>query len=287
MIVFFVSCEKNISLNLKNQSPVLVVDASIENNQAPLVVLSSSLNYFNTISPAQLSAAFVHNAVVTVGDGTTTATLKEYSVTDSAGYKYFYYTDDQNNPPSYIIGALNKQYQLTIKTTDGNTYTAATTIPPVAKKCDSLWWTPSLGNPDTTLCVMYGRFTDPPGLGNYIRYFTRVDSQPFLAPANSVFDDEFTDGKTYNISFFMGYDRTAINENKNDIGYAHRDDTVTLKFCNIDKATYEFWNTWEFAYQSTGNPFSSPVKVIGNISNGALGAFSGYGAQYKTIIIPK
>ena len=51
-------------------------------------------------------------------------------------------------------------------------------------------------------------------------------------------------------------------------------DTVTFKFCNIDKATYTFWSSWEFAYQSIGNPFAQPNKVVGNISNGALGAFS-------------
>jgi hypothetical protein len=43
----------------------------------------------------------------------------------------------------------------------------------------------------------------------------------------------------------------------------------------------------EFGYQSIGNTFSSPTKVIGNISNGALGAFCGYAAFYKTIIIRK
>jgi len=42
-----------------------------------------------------------------------------------------------------------------------------------------------------------------------------------------------------------------------------------------------------FNLQSVGNPFSSPGKVIGNISNNALGAFCGYAAQYRTLIIPK
>ena len=60
-----------------------------------------------------------------------------------------------------------------------------------------------------------------------------------------------------------------------------------LKLCNIDRPTYTFWSTWEFAFQSIGNPFAQPNKVIGNISNGALGAFSGYGAFYKTLLDPK
>ena len=64
-------------------------------------------------------------------------------------------------------------------------------------------------------------------------------------------------------------------------------DVVTLKVCNIDRDAYNFFSTWEFAFQSIGNPFSQPNKVMGNISNGALGAFYGYGAVYKTLVIPK
>jgi hypothetical protein len=43
----------------------------------------------------------------------------------------------------------------------------------------------------------------------------------------------------------------------------------------------------EYNYQSIGNPFSSPTKVLGNISNGALGYFGGYAAQYVYLIITK
>jgi hypothetical protein len=73
---------------------------------------------------------------------------------------------------------------------------------------------------------------------------------------------------------------------KADSNFFHRGDTVTLKFCNIDKATYTFWSTWEFAYQGIGNPFAQPNKVIGNVSNGALGGFFGYAAWYKQVIAP-
>jgi hypothetical protein len=43
----------------------------------------------------------------------------------------------------------------------------------------------------------------------------------------------------------------------------------------------------EYSYSAIGNPFSTPIKVLGNISNGALGYFGGYGSQYHTLIIPK
>ena len=288
LLLIFSSCEKNIKLKVQDQPSKLVVDASIENNNFPVVVLSASLNYFSSITPEELSNSFVHDAVITVSDGTNTTQLKEYSYTDTSRYTFYYYTVDENNPGG-IVGQFNKQYQLNIKTSDGQEYTAATTIPLLTKKCDSLWWKPAPNVDDTTLCVMFGRFTDPPGLGNYIRYFTRINSERFLPGINSVFDDQVVDGKTYSLQFDMGWDKNSLNKPNadNGYGYAYRGDTVTLKYCNINNATYTFWNTWEFAWASYGNPFSSPVKVIGNISNGALGAFSGYAAQYKTIIIPK
>jgi len=285
-LILCAGCEKNINLSINNQTPLLVVDASIENGKPPIVALSSSLNFFSTISPADLAASFVHGAQVTVSDGSSTATLKEYSQKDSSGYSVYYYTLDSSGTAGLIAGALNKQYTLNIKTGDA-TYTATTTIPSIAKMLDSLWWKKAPNNPDSNRCVLFGRFTDPKGLGNYIRYFTKTNSQRYLPGRTSVFDDQFTDGTTYDLQFDVGTDKNAIDPNKDDAGYAHRGDTVTVKFCNIDKATFNFWRTWEFSYQSNDNPFSSPVKVLGNISNGALGAFSGYAAEYKTIIIPK
>ena len=126
--------------------------------------------------------------------------------------------------------------------------------------------------------------TDPPGLGNYIRYFTKKNSGSFLPGENSVFDDQVIDGTTYEVPLDPGINRN--NRVDGDRTF-RRGDTVTLKFCNIERATYQFWISMEFAYQSIGNPFVSPNKVLGNVSNGALGAFCGYAVFYKTLIIPK
>jgi len=71
-----------------------------------------------------------------------------------------------------------------------------------------------------------------------------------------------------------------------EYSFFNRGDTVTVKFTNIDKATFDFWRTMEFSYSSIGNPFSSPTKVLGNVKN-ALGYFGGYAVQYKSLIIPK
>ena len=129
------------------------------------------------------------------------------------------------------------------------------------------------------------RATDPPGLGNYVRYFTKKNRGNFLPGETSVFDDAVIDGTTYELQVDPGIDRN--NRISADSNFFRKADTVTVKLCNIDKATYTFWNTWEYAFQTYANPFASPVTVIGNVSNGALGAFCGYATAYKTIIIPE
>ena len=282
------SCERVINLNINSQTPKLVVDANIENELPPIVILSTSLNYFGTITPAEASAGFVHNADITIDDGSKMVTLKEYNFADTSGYTFYYYGVNISNPNQVITGKLNTAYSMKILLDNGTEYAATTTIPLLRKTCDSLFWVKAPNNPDTSLCVLYGNFTDPKGLGDYVRYFTSVNTEPFYPGFNSVFDDQVVDGTSYTIQIPRGFNKSdTAKVNSEDFGFFHRGDTATFKFCNIDKATFTFWNTWEFAYQSVGNPFSSPNKVIGNISNGALGAFSGYAAQYRSIIIPK
>jgi hypothetical protein len=288
LLVLFFSCERTIDLKVNNQPAKLVVDASIENDQPPLVVLSTSLNYFSTITPDELSASFVHNAVVTVSDGTKTAQLVENTYLDSSGYKFYYYTEDISNPFNILLGKFNTTYNLRIQLPDSSVYTSTTIIPLLRKTCDSLWWTPAPNNPDTSRCVLYGFFHDPAGLGDYVRYFTSVNGQPFNPGYTSAFDDQVTDGTDYTFQIPQGYNKNDTAKiNNDDFGFFHRGDSIVFKFCDIDKATFDFWRTWEYSFQSNGNPFSSPVKVIGNISNNALGAFCGYAAQYKSITIPK
>jgi hypothetical protein len=288
LLIALCSCERTIDLKVNNQPAKLVVDASIESNNAPLVVLSNSLNYFSTISPQELSSSFVHNAIVTVGDGSKTVQLVEDSYTDSTGYTFYFYTVDYTNPFEILTGKFNTTYNLKIQLADSSAYTSTTTIPPLRKTCDSLWWAPAPNNPDTTRCVLFGLFNDPPGFGDYVRYFTGVNGQPFYPGYTSAFDDQVTDGTIYTFQIPQGYNKNdTLKVNNDDFGFFHHGDSIVFKFCDIDNPTYDFWRTWEYAYQSNGNPFSSPVKVTGNISNNALGAFCGYASQYLPIVIPK
>jgi len=284
MVIFFSACEKDINFDLKNAEDLLVVDANIENGRPPVVILTKSLDFFTTLDPAVLLNSFVRNAEVTISNGVLTHKLKEYSIHLDNGTIVYTYSIDSANLATAFVGEFNKQYILNISA-EGKSYTSSTTIPPLAKKPDSMWWKPATYTDDTNNVILMVKTTDPPGLGNYIRYFTKKNSETFLPGENSVFDDQVIDNSTYELEVDPGTNRNAPIPS--DSNFFKRGDTVTLKLCNIDKATYTFWTTWEFAYQSIGNPFAQPNKVIGNISNGALGCFYGYAAFYKTLAIPK
>jgi hypothetical protein len=281
--LFLFSCEKSIDFKLKDTASKLVVEATIENDKPPMVILTNSVGYFSEISPEILANSFVHNADVLVSNGSFTHKLKEYRIPTGNNFAFYYYSTDSSNLGTAFLGELNHSYSLQVDV-EGKVYTANTTIPAITKKIDSLWWKPAPGTSDTNKVIIMVRATDKPGYGDYIRYFTKRNRESFYPPLNSVFDDLFIDGTTYELQVEPGVDRNA--ERTDEDHYFNRGDTVSFKLSNIDKATYDFWRTMEFSYQSVGNPFSTPTKVLSNISNNALGYFGGYGSQYRTLIIP-
>lgn len=285
VVLINTGCEKDISFDLTESPEVLVVDAGIENSLPPTVVLTKSLNYFSNLNVAILNNLFVHNARVTISNGVFTHQLREYEVPTGLGFSYYFYSTDSANLATAFVGAFNTNYELNIES-EGKTYQANTTIPILAKKPDSMWWRPAPFAKDSNDVILTIRAKDPPGLGNYVRYFTQKNSERFLPGENSVFDDRVIDGSSYTLDVNPGVDRN-LPMDRNQNNSFKRGDTITLKLCNIDRTTFKFWNSWEFAVQSVGNPFSQPGTVLGNISNGALGAFCGYAADYKKIIVPR
>ncbi len=281
LVFSFSSCEKNVDLNLKSTEPVLVVDAQIEDGQTPIVVLTKSLGFFSTINAQILANAFVRNAEVFVSNGIITHKLREYPLQVAPGLTAYFYGNDISNPSTAVIGELNKSYTLRI-VSEGKEYLSTTYIPKNDLRLDSIWVKQAPQNEDTLKRILNFRATDPAGLGNSGRYFTKKNSEPFWPGENSVFDDQIIDGTSFNSQIPQGIDRN--NKPSADNNFFKKGDTITLKWCNISRPTYTFWNTWEFAFQSIGNPFAQPNKVIGNISNGALGAFCGYAVKYKTVI---
>lgn len=282
--ISFIGCEKEVEIVPRTLDPLVVVEATIENGNPPVVFLTNTLNYFSTLSINDLANSFIRNANITISDGSRSVKLKEYRVNVGVA-NFYYYTSDSSNPADIMLGKFNTTYKLSIAV-DGKSYTAQTRLPNIDRKVDSLWWLPAPNNPDTNKVILFGKVTDPKGFGNYIRYFTSVNDSTFLPGPNSVFDDQVIDGTTYEAQIFRGIDRN-IEISEEDFGYFRKGETVDVKLSNIDKATFDFWRTWEQNQSNIGNPFGVPIKILSNLSNGAVGYFGGYASQIVRIKIPK
>lgn len=280
------ACEKVVHINLKSGGQKLVVEGTIETGYPPIIRLSKSIGFFSNINLQTLSDAYVHNALVTVSDGQRSFNLKEYHY-DTSGLSLYFYSVDSADPQTFtFLGQPGRSYSLSIQY-EGKTYQSTTSIP-FPKPLDSLWaiTPPPEEMPENhpNSRILYAQYTDPDTPGNHVRYFTKVNQGPFLASLNSVYDDELVNGKTVQIPLLAGFQKMDTI-NAKTFGYFYKGDTVVVKWSAIDKGVFNFWQTLEYSYSASGNPFASPVEISTNISGGALGVWSGYGSSFDTLVI--
>ncbi len=289
--IFLASCEKEIDLNVQGEGTKLVVQASIEREVdpttgdeqgiPPIIALTKSISFFGDVDSSKLSEIFVHDAEVFISDGTREIKLKEYDFRFAPGQSLetaYFYSLDTSDPSAYMLGEFGKTYNLRIEW-QGQTYTSTTSISrPV--QVDSIWQqNANVPLSDTTFQEIRAQYTDPPQSGQ--NYYYRVFSY-FPDGGGRDYDDYFNDEVANDVSIkFSFYSNDEDNE-INRYGYWLPGDSAMIRWSSIDYAAYEFLNTMNFSEGSIGNPFGTPVNVLGNISNGALGAFIGYGTYTYT-----
>lgn len=280
-VITFSSCEKNITVEIPKAEPQIVVEGYIETGKNPYVILSNTLPFFGSVSTLNLLQNTIKGATVTVDNGTTIDTLKDFF---NLGV---YFTTS-------MTGEAGKSYALRILV-NGKVLTATTFIPQTVA-LDSVWF--KVDGSHDSLGYAWAHLTDPGTPGDCYRWFAqrinhyeygdeagKIKDTLFIAPLGSVFDDKFINGK----SFDFGYNRGAYpnsqkdDDNNDERGYFKRGDTIAVKFCTIDRAHFEFWRTEETQVGNNGNPFGSPAPVLSNI-HGGLGIWGGYNATFDTII---
>lgn len=286
--LFFSACEKEVKFDLGPSAEKVVVEGTIETGIPPYVVLTKSFGFFSRIDLSTLSNAFLHQARITVSDGSKSFVLREYEFTQNGSSVFVYSVDSSDINALLFRGEPGKTYSLKIEY-NGKTYESSTTIP-YPKALDSIWAEAPLpeeipkDHPNSM--ILFAQYTDPDTLGNRVRYFTKTNDEPFLAPYYSVNDDALVNGTRIKIRLYAGFDRMDTI-NRETFGYFEKGDTVIVKWSAIDKGVFDFWRTLEFSYAANGNPFASPVHITSNISNGALGVWAGYGNTFDTLVIPQ
>lgn len=285
--VLLLSCEKEVHIDMSSGQPQLVVNGQIDIGSNPTVVLTHSFGYFAKVDFTTLQNSFIHDAVVEVSDGSRSVRLREYEIDSGFARLYYYGVDTADALARSFAGEAGKFYTLHIEN-DGKQYSSVAKIP-WPKPVDSFAAVPPNAEipkaPTAMQLVVW--YSDPDTFGNAIRYFTRRNSEPFYPGPNSVYDDQVVNG-TPHAQFYLqaGGPRNSIDPN-DSAGYVFRGDTVTLRWAAIDRGVFNFYSTLEYSVGTVGNPFSTPINVMTNISGGALGVWAGYASTYYTIVIPK
>jgi hypothetical protein len=318
IVIMFTACSKVVNVAIPATATQVVVDGSIENGTPPIILLTKSQQFFGTTNLNNLSAYFIHGAKVKVtGTDGTSVQLTEFclgdlnlpaaqeqqilsvlgytSVDSGSALSICAYTvpDIVNYFTTGTCSYMGNQrtgYTLDIMSPsiypgqhDSIHVTASTTIP-TAIGIDSLAIRPDADPAYAdSFSAVYAYVSVPDSFNLFIRYLTKEGNQPFYQPpGGSVYDDRLFVGLTLNLPLERGESPDATF-NLSTTTYFYRGDTLTVKWSNIDVNTFNFFNTLES--DGGSSPFSSPVKIIGNVNNG-LGCFAGYATKYYSIYVP-
>ncbi len=307
------SCEKEFFPETTYEGPQMVVEGYIHegpNALPPYVILTKSIEYSSSIGLDALNDLFVHDAQVTISDGTNTVALQELCVSDlqmlppflqdaitqslgipsvdSIDFDICVYTDLLGIIGFGVDVQAGKSYDLEIITDEFGTVTATTTIPQ-SVPIDSLNYDNHPGYPNfDSLVEVRAYFKDPVG-ANYYRSFSKRNSEAMYpsgtrGTSGSVSDDNIFEGQEFSFGIMRGQD--PLGEFDFDtFGYFWRGDTVTVRSASLDYAHFRFWQTLEYNTGSQG-PFGTYTRIESNI-NGGLGIWGGISYNDYTIIVPE
>lgn len=254
-LLFLASCEKNIDLDLEDQSGKIVIEGNITDDTGPyLVKISKSVAY-----TAAVPYIAIENAQVVVSDNTgQTETLT--------------YLGDGYYKTTYFTGQPGRTYTLKV-TAEGQQYTAQSTMPQAVSfdglDQDSF---PVAGETTYTLLPV---FTDPPALGNRYLFVFSVNnsSQKLFA--------EFSD----NVNNGLPNQRPLLMPNDNDGIRVKSGDTIYVEMQCIDQNIFTYYSALLQILDGGAGSGVTPANPPSNISNGALGYFSAHTVRTKTKII--
>jgi hypothetical protein len=178
-----------------------------------------------------------------------------------------------------MIGEIGKTY--TIEVILGGDTVTATTIIPEPVDLDSVWYAPDPGMVDKGR--IWVRLSDNVAEENFYRilYKRKGKDKRYVPPSISTFSDVLFNGKTVEMGFQPGFSGLPSGEED----YFIAGDTVSIKFCTIDKVQFDFWNIYQNEVLAAANPLSTSNNTLKSNINGGLGIWTGYGASYYLVYV--
>ncbi|MES2829289.1 MAG: DUF4249 domain-containing protein [Bacteroidota bacterium] len=236
--IFLVSCEKVITLDLKDADPKVVIYGEISDQTDNQYVRISRTYSFT--EPNRFNSATGARVTVTTQGGS----VINFAETSPGIYQ-----------SSRFRGRSGQSYTLDV-TLDGQKYSAIS-IMPEKVVLDSLNFrqVSFLGKSNTHIVA---NFQDPGDVQNQYRYVLSVKGK---VVEDVVSDDRFNDGKKVS---------NTIYHELNDLLPG---DAIELDLQSIDRNVYRYYFSFE-QNLGEGGPPVAPANPPSNFTNGALGIFS-------------
>lgn len=243
----FVSCEKEIDVDLNSVPPQLVIEGIVAKDSLAKVKLTKTKDFGENNNYQPVAGA---NIQISDNAGNT-----DILTLNSAGW---YSTKT-------LRGVEGRTYKLTV-VYDNKTYTSTSKMPPVVK-IDSV---SMFDFPVIDYRLPRVHFKDPKGTVNdYYRAKLFINGK-YIPTGNEAISTDRSDGIEV-VNLFFPDKKKLENEE------ISKGDKIRVELQSLDKGAYTFFYTLGNMEQSENNPTS-------NITGGALGYFSAYSLDSKEII---
>ncbi|MBV6878732.1 DUF4249 domain-containing protein [Epilithonimonas ginsengisoli] len=257
-LFLFISCEKEIDLDLADQSGKIVIEGNITDQAGPYFVrITKSVAFTNENQyPA------VEDAQVTMSDDLGKTETLQY-----IGNGFYQVSNFQ--------GQSGRTYTLKVLV-DGQEYVSQSTMPE-AVDFEGLEQDSFLVAGETSYTLL-PIFTDPPSLGN--RYLFRYNVNDRSKSNFMEFSDNVNNGLPNQRPLLLP------NDDEDDSVKVKVGDTITVEMNCIDDKVYTFYAAL-LQLSGGGGPGEgiTPTNPPSNISNGALGYFSAHTVKVRTAVI--
>ncbi len=253
-ILFLSSCDKIITLPLKDNDTKVIIEGNITDQPGPYIVkLTRSININEpNIYPT------INNAIVVIAD--------------NLGFKdTLKYSNEGIYKTKSIRGIYGRTYFLEVSI-DGKKYTAQSTMPKKVN-LDSLRINifPINGEIQFSIIPVY---TDPIELGNGYRFIQKINDT--LDNNYNIFNDNLNNGKV---------NQRPLNNGNEDLTIKLKDIVSVEMQCISASAQLYFFTLSQQGGAGPGGG-TVPTNPPNNIVGGALGLFSAHSSQTKQIQIP-
>lgn len=253
-LLSFTSCEKIVSFDLDKAKEVIVIEATMTNDKEPPTVLVSKTSaYFGANADHAVSGARV-------------------SVRADGGKNWYF---EETEPGVYKLGktiaGAGHWYTVDVRY-EGITYSARSYLNELVPIVDfGITYFDGYGIIESGYKVSCF-IKDPAGIENYYRMKYEIKGKPDRSQQEiCVYTDKLFDG----IHIGLGM-RTMV------FGIT---DSIRYELQSIDQSAYTYFSALESISGIEIIQSASPANPVSNFNNGALGYFSAYSSDTKTVII--